>query len=187
MLIRASTWAIGLLLLQRLSFSLWHHFLWVSEPQLSAILSRAVSGASTRLLFVSTMCPFWIISSRMMWTRSRLNMIWWRLRVKETHTHTWHLRIRQEVLTHRHGNRQQMRKDTSSSLCGDKQRHSDQTGGRTGQQTWCSDDQVHPNSPPGWSIYPKPPRSYEPARRRTARSEETNFIWVFPFYATFNL
>lgn len=88
MLIRASTWAIGLLLLQRLSFSLWHHFLWVSEPQLSAILSRAVSGASTRLLFVSTMCPFWIISSRMMWTRSRLNMIWWRLRVKETHTHT---------------------------------------------------------------------------------------------------
>lgn len=104
-----------------------------------------------------------------------------------THKHTWHLRIRQEVLTHRHGNRQQMRKDTSSSLCGDKQRHSDQTGGRTGQQTWCSDDQVHPNSPPGWSIYPKPPRSYEPARRRTARSEETNFIWVFPFYATFNL
>lgn len=26
------------------------------------------------------------------------------------------------------------------------------------------------NSPLGWSIYPKPPRSYAPARRRTARS-----------------
>lgn len=48
----------------------------VINPQPSAILSRALSGARMRLLLVSTTCPFWIISSRMMWTRSRLNMIW---------------------------------------------------------------------------------------------------------------
>lgn len=49
----------------------------------STILSMAVSGARMRLLFVSTMWPFWIISSRMMWTDSRLNMIWSHLKVKE--------------------------------------------------------------------------------------------------------
>lgn len=54
--------------------------------QPSAILSRAASGARTRLLLVSRTCPFWIISSRMMWTRSRLNMIW--CRVKDAHART---------------------------------------------------------------------------------------------------
>lgn len=29
------------------------------------------------------------------------------------------------------------------------------------------------NSPPGWSIYPKPPQSYGPARRRRVRSVES--------------
>lgn len=64
-------------------------------PQPSAILSRAVSGARMRLLFVSTTCPFWIISSRMMWTRSRLNMIWWRgaESKKPNQTHTWRLTV----------------------------------------------------------------------------------------------
>lgn len=46
-----------------------------SCPQLSDILSRIRRGARILALFVSAMQPFSSISSRMMWTLSKLNII----------------------------------------------------------------------------------------------------------------
>lgn len=85
----------------------------------SVILSSAVSGARIRLLFVSTMFPLWIISSRMMWTRSRLNMIWRCGVTEQTESHS------QRRNSWKHGSKRFI-KDTSSSLCGNKHQGSEQ-------------------------------------------------------------
>lgn len=107
-------------------------------PQPSAILSRAVSGARMRLLFVSTTCPFWIISSRMMWTRSRLNMIWWRgaesKKPKQTHT--------RDVLLWRQQAAAQMEGYVQFTLLGQRHRPSGQTGNLkwSRDSVWCHDE-----------------------------------------------
>lgn len=41
-----------------------------------AALSSTATGASILFLLVSAICPLIIISSRIMWAFSRLNMIW---------------------------------------------------------------------------------------------------------------
>lgn len=109
------------------------------EPQPSAILSSAVSGARIRLLFVSTMCPFWIISSRMMWTRSRLNMIWWRHGQRNKHT----------LLTSRKQNAAQMgRIRPVRSVGTHTHTHSSQTG-HWQENDFVTHSDVMLNSPPG--------------------------------------